>query len=168
MKTLNLKIQGGLNLRPTVVVDGQIIKYKKNKNQTIDVVHKTENDVVDILISNTLEINGPLWWLIQPLFYIISLLGILNPRLEKTCYHISYHSKITLKDETTNLILKFNQTKDGTRAIESLGNANVDIEEIENKFSFDEQAKKRKRILKFLYAGCWLLTILIAFLIVIL
>ena len=166
MKTLNLKIQGGLNLRPTIVVDGQIIKYKKNKNQTIDVVHKTENDVVDILISNTLEINGPLWWLMQPLFYIISLLGILNPRLERTCYHISYHSKITLKDETTNLILKFNQTKDGTRAIECAGNAN--IEEFENKFFLDEQAKKRKKILKFLYAGCWLLAILIAFLIVIL
>ena len=157
MRTLNLKIQGGLNLRPTIMVDGQIIKYKKNKNQTIDIVHQTENDVVDILISNTLEVNGPLWWLIQPLFYIISLLGILNPRLEKTCYHISYHSKITLK---------FNQTKDGTRAIECAGNAN--IEEFENKFSFDEKAKKRKKILKFLYAGCWILAIMVAFLIVIL
>lgn len=166
MKTLNLKIQGGLNLRPTIVIDGQMIKYKKNKEQIIEISHQTENDVVDILISNTLEINGPLWWLIQPLFYIISLLGILNPRLDKICYHISYHSKITLKDETTNLILKFNQTKDDTRAIECAGNAN--IEEIENKFSFDEQAKKRKKILKFLYAGCWFLTILIAFLIVIL
>lgn len=164
MKTLNLKIQGGLNLRPTIMIDGQIIKYKKNKNQTIDVAHKTENDVVDISISNTLEINGPLWWLVQLLFYIISLLGILNPRLEKTCYHVSYHSKFTLKEEITNLILKFNQTKDGTRAIESAGNASV--EEIENKFSFDEQAKKRKKILKFLYAVCWLLAILIAFLIV--
>lgn len=86
MKTLNLKIQGGLELNPLIEIDGKTVDYKRNKDGNIEIKHQTENDCANVSVKNVLEINGPCWWLVQMLYFIVSLFGLLNPRLPKACY----------------------------------------------------------------------------------
>lgn len=165
MKTLNLKIQGGIELRPIIEIDGKVVNYKRNKYKTILITHETEKEAVDVKIKNVLEINGPWWWLVQMCFFVLSLFGILNPKLEKTCYYINYQAKITLNAEQNNVNLKFNELKDKSRAIEAVFDG--EVEETENAYSIDLEAKKRKKILKFSKIVSWVLLIIIVLAIII-
>ena len=67
---------------------------------------------------------------------------------------ISYNAKLHLSDGENNVTLKFNQTKDKARAIDVLGENQV--EEEQNFYEFNEQAKKRKKILKVSHVCAWI------------
>ena len=155
MRTLNLKLQGGYNFRPYIEIDGKLVPYKRNKNKSAVINYQTEKAVVDVNITNALELNGPCWWLVQMCFYIFSLFGIFNPKVDENLYLIKYSAKLHLADGENNITLKFNQTKDKARAIDILGEGNV--EEINNIYEFDNRAKKRKKILKFSHICSWVL-----------
>lgn len=162
MKTLNLKLQGGLSLRPNIKIDGKDISYKRNKHDNIVLKHQTEKDSVDLTIENTLEIMGKGWWFVQMLFFIISCFGIFNPRLEKTCYCIKYSAKISLPNDENDVVLKFNMPKDKQKAITT----DAAVEESENEYLLDEVAKKRKKILKWSFVLSWILLLVIVVLVV--
>lgn len=159
MKTLNLKLQGGSELNPIVELDGNAISYKRNKYKTGLITYKTEKDYVDIEIKNVLEINGPCWWLIQMLFYIISLFGILNPKLEKNCCLVNYKSRIYLTNSENEAVIKFNLFKEKTRAVEVI-TQNL-VEENVNEYLLDLEAKRRRKILKISRIFAWILLIAI-------
>lgn len=165
MRTLNLKLQGGIELNPIIELNGETITYKRNKYKNVSINYETEKDYVDIEIKNILEIKGPCWWLVQMLFYIISLFGILNPRLEKNCYYVSYKARIKLNENSNNITLKFNIFKDKSKAIEVM--SENEIEESLNEYSLDLEAKKRKKILKISHIITWILLITIAIIIII-
>lgn len=158
MKTLNLKIQGGLELNPLVEIDGKVVDCKKNKDGTIEIKHQTENESANISIKNVLEINGRCWWLVQMLYYIVSLFGILNPRLPKVCYNVEYQAKVNLIDGDNNLTLKFCHLKKNGKAIEADGGLN--IEETINESSIDEKAKKRRKWLLISQLIGWFLLVI--------
>lgn len=145
MKNLNLKIQGGYELRPIVEIDGKDVVYKRNKQKSIEIKHQTANDSVKLVIRNVLEIKGPCWWLVQMAFFVLSCFGIFNPRLEKFCYNIHFCATIYLNEGENDVLLKFNYLKDGARAIEFVSENK--IVEDENKYAVDNEAKKRKKIL---------------------
>lgn len=155
MRTLNLKLQGGYAIRPYIEIDGKVVPYKRNKNKSAVINYQTEKDVIKIDIANAHELNGPCWWLVQMCFYIISLFGIFNPKIDENLYLIKYSAKLHLADGENNITLKLNQTKDKGRAIDILGEGNV--EEIDNVYEFDNQAKKRKKILKISHICAWVL-----------
>lgn len=157
MRNLNLKLQGGYNLKPIVEIDGEIVTYKRNRNESAVINYATEKDVVQVRVTNALELNGPCWWLVQMCFYIFSLFGILNPKTDKNMFVMSYSAKLHLADGDNNVTLKINQTKDKARAVDVLGE--VQAEEETNVFTLDLQAKKRKKILKFSHVCAWLLLI---------
>ena len=52
MKTLNLKIRGGIGLNPLIQIDGKNVEYKKDKYEAIEINYKTESDFVDLKIQN--------------------------------------------------------------------------------------------------------------------
>lgn len=160
MKTLNLKLQGGYEIRPAIEIDGQIIPYKRNKHQSTMITFQTEKECVDIKIKNILEINGPWWWFMQMFFFIISIFGILNPRLGKNCYIVDYQATIDLPNEQNDVTLKFNMTKDGEKAIDVLSEAKPKDEK-SNLYTLDQTAKKRKKILKISYIISWIVLIII-------
>ena len=145
MKNLNLKIQGGYELRPIVEIDGKVVAYKRNKHKNIEINHQTENSSVKLTLRNVLEIKGPYWWLVQMAFFILSCFGIFNPRLEKFCYNIHFCATLELSEGENDVLLKFNYLKDGARAIEFVSDNK--IVEDENKYVVDSEAKKRKKIL---------------------
>ena len=154
MKKLNLKLQGGYNFKPCVEIDGEIVPYKRNRNESAVINYQTQKDVVSVRVFNVLELNGPCWWLVQMCFYIFSLFGILNPKADRNLFLISYSAKLHLSDGENNVTLKFNQTKDKSRAIDVLGENQV--EEEQNFYEFNEQTKKRKKILKVSYVCAWI------------
>ena len=158
MRNLNLRVQGGYNLKPIFGIDGEIVTYKRNRNESAVINYATEKDVVQVRVTNALELNGPCWWLVQMCFYIFSLFGILNPKPDKNLFVISYSAKLHLADGENNVTMKINQTKDKARAIEILGETMV--EEESNAFNLDLQAKKRKKILKFSHVCAWLMLII--------
>lgn len=146
MRTLNIKLQGGLGLNPVVKIDGQILRTKRDGKATQQAVFKTEKDSVEVTVENTLEIMGPGWWFVQMFFFLFSCFGIFNPRMEKYNYRICYKSVVTLGNETNDMVLRFKQIKDKQPAIQIDGAQSV-TEEI-NEYQVDEKAKKRRKILK--------------------
>lgn len=162
MKTLNLKIQGAQGLKPHITVDGKTVHYKRNKFDNIEITHETEKDSVEVSISNVLEILGPCWWLVQMAFFVISLFGILNPKLEKLCYEVSFKAKINLLEGENDILVKFLPTE--TQAMQC-DSENVEV--LTNEYTMSEKAKKRNKILKISKILSWLLLIVAILLIVI-
>lgn len=158
MKTLNLKIQGGLELNPLIEIDGKAVDYKRNKDGNIEIKHQTENDCANVSVKNVLEINGRCWWLVQMLYFIISLFGLLNPRLPKACYKLEYQAKVNLTDGDNNLTLKFCNLKNNGKAVEVVSELNIE-EEI-NESSIDQKAKKRKKWLLVSQLIGWVLLVI--------
>lgn len=164
MRTLNLKVQGGLNLRPNIILDGKSIAYKRDKSDNINIAYETEKDSVELKIENCLEIMGKGWWIIQMLFFVFSCFGILNTKIDRNCFEIVYLAKITLDQETNEGTLKLNQTKDKARAVDVLGEAK--IEEEKNEYSINEVAKKRRKIMKISYILSWIALVAVAILVI--
>lgn len=160
MKTLNLKLQGGYEYRPIIEIDGQEVSYKRNKHEAAIITYQTEKDSVDIKVKNILEINGPWWWFMQMFFFVISIFGILNQRLEKTCYIIDYQASIDLPNEQNDVTLKINLAKDGAKAIDVLSETKPKDETV-NLFTLDQTAKKRKKILKISYIVSWIVLVIV-------
>ncbi len=155
MKLLNLKIQGGIGVRPIVEIDGKEISFKQNKHEAIIIKHQTDSEAVNLKITNVLEVNGPCWWLVQMCLFIISCFGIFNPRMEKLCFLINYEAKVFLPNDENNVTLKLCQMKDRSKVIEVLEGEK--LEEVANECTFDTKASKRKKWLKFSYVISWIL-----------
>ncbi len=161
MRTINLKLQGAGNLRPIIEIDGQVMTNKIEKNGEIVVSHQTENDCVEVKVKNVLEIHGKCWWLIQMMFFIISLFGILNPRLEKNIFLLDFQAKFNISNEENEIKLKLNTPKENAKAIEVVGDINSQ-EETSNTYTLSQSAKKRRKILKTSYILSWIALVVIA------
>lgn len=160
MKTLNLKLQGGNSLKPIIQIDGKQIDYTRNKNQSITLTHKCESDSVNISITNAIELNGPCWWLMQMVFFVISIFGILNPKLVKVYYFVDYQASIRLDNDVNDVVLRFNTFSVKGRAVEPLNNDNNVVEEVKNEYGIDTKAKKRRKVMVFSYVMTWIIVIL--------
>ena len=161
MKTLNLKIQGGYGPKPVIKIDDKIVPCKKNKYNSDIITYCTEKDFANISLFNVLELNGPCWWLVQMLFFIISCFGIFNQRWNKNNYKVFFDAKINLSEGVNDVILKFNQPKDGERAITVIGEVNAT--ENKNEFVLDSKVLKRKKILKWSYVLSYIILVITLF-----
>ena len=152
MNKLNLKLINVVNLSPTILVDNKKVKPKKNQFGSYAITHETEKDEVEIKIFKYLEINGKLWFLMGMIFFIISIFGILDYRLDRKCIIIDCCLKIKL-NENTNAELKFNSFVSSGEAYTIKTDAQV--EQISNRYFVDTQAKKRVKILIITKLLCW-------------
>lgn len=90
-------------------------------------------------------------------FYIISLFGILNPKLEKNCYLINYKSRIYLTSNENEAVIKFYLFKENARAVEII--TQNFAEESVNEYLLDIEAKRRRKILKISRIFAWILLV---------
>lgn len=158
MNTLKLSVQGGLGIQPIIKIDDNVVKYKRNKNKVIELQHQTNKDKVTISIENVLEVNGPCWWLMQMLFFVVSVFGIFNPRLEKLCYIISYKCTLSLHEGENTAVIKIGKLQDKAEVINMVTENEYIVER--NECVIDEKAQKRKKILKISKILAWLLLII--------
>lgn len=155
MKELNLQIaKSSVISSPSVSVDGIDVPVKRGKNGQRDACRfLTEQDCVEIVVEKHYELEGKWWFLMSMLFFFISVLGIFDARLGKRFCKINYRARVYLKDNA-NLQMSFKMFKEGERAIELKGDA--EIEELENSYYADNNLRKRRRVLIWCKVLVWL------------
>ena len=146
MNELNIKVSNNYTVKsPTVYVDGECVRLTTNKSGLVSEGHvQTDKDCVEITVAKYYELDSPLWFLMGMLFFFISFLGIFDVPIGKRFYGVQYRAKVYLNG-STNLQMKFNRFKEGDRALEIVGDAQV--EELENTYTFNKKLKKRRTIL---------------------
>lgn len=159
MKVLNLKLTGGASLGDVEVrVDGQPIQFKKNEFSNVMSTYQTDHDIVRIEIYRMLDIGGPLWFITQLFFFLISLFGILDIHRKEKCIIINFAMDVTL-EEVSHVTLKGNPPKIDAKAIDV--ETDVKIDEISNLYQLDNEARKKMKWLRIAKALVAVITIAI-------
>lgn len=153
MNTLELKVFGNKRMQTELEIDGNTIPIKKNSLGNIDYVYTTESDTAEIRLTKTLELNGPLWFLMSALFYLVSIFGLFDAHYDRKCQQINYRVIVFLTG-TNALKIKMRPFALNKKATETVYDG--EIEEIENTYCIDTQAKKRRRIVVALRFLPWL------------
>lgn len=158
MNKLTLKI---MNPQPNtwISIDGQNIKPKKDKNGHDVYTIETEHSSVDFTMNKYLEVNSAFYLLWQILFFVISLFGICNKRLDKNCVVLTYQGTISV-NENTEVTARIKTGYKEAKALELETTAEV-LEKVNERF-IDKNAKKRLKILKIIKIGLWIALIALA------
>ena len=159
MNEVNIKVTGGIKLNPVIFVDGKQLKVKKNQFGSLQATYTTDKDSIDLQIFKYLELSGKFWFLFAILFFIISVLGILNPLYDQKCIVIDCHYVVKVKEKTdVNIIFK-NMVDQG-QAVEI--KTENEVEEIKNIYYVDKKVKKRWIILIVTQVCVWVALIITA------
>lgn len=160
MNTLTFKLMNPKE-NTWIKFDDVEVKPQKDKGGHNIYSIKTDKQKIDVTLYKYLEVNSPFYIFWQIFFFIISLFGVFNKRLEKNCVVLKYHATINLENDTT-VIARINTNYKEQTALSLETTAQV--VEHENQRMIDKQAKKRLKILKVIKICLWLA--LIAFMII--
>lgn len=166
MNTINLTLKGmQKNFYPTVLVDDKPVKLVKNQFGGLNAKITTEKSSVNIKIQKYNELAGKLWFLMDIMFFIISLFGIFDVRKPKKCIVLDSEFNVNLTSDVTNLEFFVSPLNLDNKNVEIKGEA--EINEVKNLCYEDKILKKRKKILFFTKLGLWVcLSVLIIFLVI--
>lgn len=155
MNKLNLQLAKSSAIpSPTVYIEGEVAPVKIGDNGRFDVCrYETERDCVEVVVTKYYELDSKWWFVMNLLFFFISVLGIFDTRLGKRFYGVHYRARIYLKGET-NLTMKFNTFREGQRAIEVTGDAR--IEELENDYFINKTLRRRRKVVIWTRVLIWL------------
>lgn len=155
MNELNLQIaKSSVITSPSVYIDGNAVPITRGKNSQRDVCrYTTDKDYVEIVVVKHYELEGKWWFLMSMLFFFISVLGIFDTRIGRKFYSVNYRARVYFRGNA-NLQMNFRMFKEGERAIELKGEAQ--IEELENNYYSDKKLKKRRKVLIWCKLLVWL------------
>lgn len=158
MKKLNLKIASNLNIDAYFLVDGKSVKGKKNKFGSVVKCLETDKEEVEISIFDFNEMQGKLWFLTSFIFFIVSLFGLLDIRLNKNGKSIDCKLKVKLDKEINDINIQYNKFEDNGSAVSF--ESDCEIEVISNRYYVNEKLKKRFKIMKWLKIATVLIAII--------
>lgn len=160
MKKIEIKLTGVHNtLNPVVIVDNQMINFKKNKQGNLVYLFETEKDTIKIKANRFLDVGGIAWFFIQILFFLISFLGLFDVHQKESCMGIDFEMIVDLKEEN-KISLQFMPQKENKKAI--LVHTDLVCQEVANSYYLDTQAKKKLKYLKWIKIGVTILIIVTA------
>lgn len=133
MNVLNLRIIGALRGDTFVTVDGARVESNTCAIQT-------EKAQVRVAVCRYLDAGGPLWFIAQLFFFIISIFGIFDVRGRGKYLVADCQMDIYLK-QTCDLTIKINAPKKNVKVAEFTGD--IWLAEWSNKYVPDERAKKK-------------------------
>ena len=133
MNVLNLRITGALRGDTFVTVDGARVE---SNNCAI----QTEKAQVRVAVCRYLDVGGPLWFITQLLFFIISIFGIFDVHGRGKYLVADCQMDVYIK-ETCDLTVKINPPKKNAKVATFVGD--VWLAEWSNKYVPDERAKKK-------------------------
>lgn len=143
MKQLKLILRGAEHLRPVIKIDGKAVKTKKNDFGSRTCVYNTDKDKVEVHVYKHLELAGKMWFLMNIVYFIVSLFGIFDSPYDKKCIVLDCKFMVTLKENSkVSLALNAKQQQGKAANIET----DCEITELENNFYVDNTIKKRWKI----------------------
>ena len=149
MKQLTLHLRGAGRINPTIMIDGQQAKAKKNKFGSLDVNYTTEKDKVEVAIYRHLQLASPLWWLIEIFFYIFSLFGLLDTSRQKDNIVLDCKFLVDLTGQDNGEVnVAIRLAKQDSEAIKI--DSALPTETLSNVYYVDPKIKKRQTILKWI------------------
>lgn len=143
MNKIALKLTGN-KAGMAVHIDGKPLVAKKNNFKNSAVEYVTEKEKVKIEVFRYADVGGVGWFLLQLVFFLVSIFGIFDVRRRERCVMPFFAIEAELA-ETNALTLKPNPPRAGQRAFEIETDARVN--EIVNEYYFDEKAKKTLKAL---------------------
>ena len=160
MKKLSVKITGvPKKVHLYTLVDGQMIKLKKNQFGAYEGEFETEKENVAVEVFRSLELLGKLWWLYSLITFIVSVLGIFEPWYDRKCIALECKCVVTLS-EVSEMKINFNPLSKSGKAV--VVEANSDVIEIKNAYYVDKKAKLRWRLLLAFKVVVWVVAIILA------
>lgn len=133
MNVLNLRIIGALRGDTFVTVDGARVE---NNNCAF----QTEKAQVRVAVCRYLDAGGPLWFIAQLFFFIISIFGIFDVRGRGKYLVADCRMDIYLKP-ACDLTIRINPPKKNGKVAEFTGD--IWLAEWSNKYVPDERVKKK-------------------------
>ncbi|MGM9971746.1 MAG: hypothetical protein ACI35W_05000 [Anaeroplasmataceae bacterium] len=158
MNKLNLKIVGIGNIsNPCIMINNEIVKYKKNEYNSYEINYQTGSDRVELYICNYLELQNK-WWLITYLiFFIISIFGLFLPGYDKRCRCVSSKCILYLKEDS-NMKISFNSFNENGNAL--VFDSDFQYEELSNIYYINKRIKRRTKLLSVLKVLIWIIIII--------
>lgn len=132
MNVLNLRITGALRGDTFVTVDGARVD---SNNCAI----QTEKAQVRVAVCRYVDVGGPLWFITQLFFFLISIFGIFDVHARRKYLVADCQVDVYLK-QVCNLTVRINKPKKNVKAAELVGD--VWLAEWSNKYVADAKAKK--------------------------
>ncbi len=148
MKKLEIKITSHQSVDGLVMkIDGKIAKFKKNSFDNLVCYHQTEQNNVHIELYRLIDVGGPIWFIVQLIFFLISIFGLFDVHRKESCLSIEADFDIELKDIENSVIFMINRQQNvNGKALDVDSNQNVI--ELSNRVFLDEKAKKKLKKLK--------------------
>lgn len=153
MNKLTLKVMTPQQNKVFYTIDGEKIKFKKDKYGHYIYELETPAQTCELKVYKYLEINSSFYWFWQILFFFISIMGIFDKPVDKHCIALEYIATITLTPDSL-VTLRVNLNPDKNYAV--MSEANTQIAETTNRIYFDKKAKKRVRLLRFVKILLWI------------
>lgn len=146
MNTLEIKLTGGLPDGTVVTVDGERVKFKKNEFGSLVYKHATDKDRAKIEVFRLLDVGGVWWFIVQLLFFIISIFGLFDIHRKNDAFTVDFETDVVLNGDG-KINLCFNPPKDEGPAITVETDLQTEI--TSNSFGADAGAKRIYKLLKF-------------------
>ncbi|MBO7218539.1 MAG: hypothetical protein J6V40_01020 [Clostridia bacterium] len=137
----------GKKLRPftDIFIDGKLMTPKKLKgSKKTGFWHKTDKNYADIEIKTYSRFQSKMWFIVEMLFFIISVFGIFDQRFDKFCYTTHCKVRVQVNAETNVALRVITPRNNGVVArVET----DVAYEAIENEYIIDRDALKKQKLL---------------------
>lgn len=160
MKKLSVKITGvPKKVHLYTLVDGQMIKLKKNQFGAYEGEFETEKENVAVEVFRSLELLGKLWWLYSLITFIVSVLGIFEPWYDRKCIALECKYVVSLK-ETSEIKINLKPLSKEGKAVDV--ESDSEVMEVNNVFYIDKKAKLRWRLMLAFKIIIWIVAIILA------
>ena len=149
MVTHTIDFIGNNNALKNVTINGKVQSLQSVARNTYRATFQTESDTAEVVLYETHQYTGKLWFLKWLFFYIISVFGIFDIKQNRRC--LVTHLRFTIDNKVDSYtIVTFNDIKNSDR-VASL-QTSCPLTEIANEQYYDKKAQtihKRINLLKF-------------------
>lgn len=153
MYTVNITIKPQNYNGYSLLLDGKLLKFKKQEGGDYFCSAETENKNVELTVTKAFELDGKGWFWTWLAFFIIGCFGIFSGEYGRNYKSIRYSLFLDL-NEMNNIELTFNTYDERHKAV--FCKCDCPASETLNSFFIDEKIKKRRKITKLVGLALWL------------
>ena len=127
---------------PVVKIEGEEIKPKYDDKGRVFFSDSFSSDSVKVEVYTRHMLEGPLWWLVNIFFFIISIFGILDQRGVYKYHAFRTEFRVRLDGDLTKLVMRNNRYVEGDEALVIESPQGISLES--NTYYKDLSFKRRK------------------------